>query len=139
MQYGEDEGEPPSPPRVRRALKAALNCSAEITVRFAGRREAASLHRRFLGGRHLPAVLAFPDNGGNGALSADIAICPTVVESEARKFGMPAEQRYAHLLVHAALHLLGHRHDSPAAAERMERAEKRALAKIGLPDPYTLP
>jgi probable rRNA maturation factor len=40
------------------------------------------------------------------------------------------------LVVHGALHLLGHEHDHPGDARRMEMAESRLLHRIGIPNPW---
>jgi probable rRNA maturation factor len=41
--------------------------------------------------------------------------------------------------VHGTLHLLGYDHETSAAdAEEMEQAERRALAAIGVADPYAV-
>ncbi len=34
------------------------------------------------------------------------------------------------------LHLLGHDHETDAEAEEMEAIERRALARLAIPDPY---
>jgi probable rRNA maturation factor len=41
-------------------------------------------------------------------------------------------------LVHGALHLLGHDHENDIDAERMERRERRVLARFGIADPYRI-
>ncbi len=38
--------------------------------------------------------------------------------------------------VHGVLHLLGHDHIDDADAERMEALERKALAGLGIADPY---
>jgi probable rRNA maturation factor len=42
-----------------------------------------------------------------------------------------------HLILHGCLHLLGFDHEAEADAETMEGIETRALARIGVADPYT--
>ena len=69
-------------------------------------------------------------------LRGDIVLCPTVVAREARAQGKPLSAHYAHLTVHAVLHLRGYDHARPADAARMERAEIRVLRRLGLPNPY---
>ena len=41
-----------------------------------------------------------------------------------------------HLLVHGTLHLLGYDHHDDADAADMEAREVRALARLGIADPY---
>ncbi|MGB3738414.1 MAG: rRNA maturation RNase YbeY, partial [Pontixanthobacter sp.] len=46
----------------------------------------------------------------------------------------------AHLIVHGLLHLAGYDHEtSPADADHMEGLEIKALASMGLPNPYEPP
>ena len=42
-----------------------------------------------------------------------------------------------HLIVHGILHLIGYDHETDAEAEEMEQAERRILAGLAIPDPYT--
>ena len=57
--------------------------------------------------------------------------------AEAAEKGITTEDHTAHLLVHGFLHLAGYDHEvSDADAEAMEALEIKALADMGLPDPY---
>ncbi len=134
--HGPEAGcEPPAEAEVRRLLGAALPEGAAVTVRFVGAGESRELNSRHLGKDRPANVLAFPDPDAGGA-SGDVAICPEVVAREAEESGVPARERFAHLVVHAALHLRGMDHDTPAAAGAMEGEERRLLAGLGYPDPY---
>jgi probable rRNA maturation factor len=46
------------------------------------------------------------------------------------KKGKSAEEEIKKLLVHGILHLLGHKHDKNAEAEKMERKEKAIIKKL---------
>ena len=131
----EDEGEPPSSLQVRQALAAALPANAQVTVRFISRTESRKLNLRHRGRNRPTNVLAFPDPGMPHVVG-DIAICPALVAQEAIQCNVPTWARYAHLLIHAALHLQGMDHDTQSKATQMERTEAKLLATLGLPDPY---
>lgn len=75
-----------------------------------------------------PAAVPYP--------LGDLVLCAPVIAREAREQGKPLFDHWAHLLVHGALHLLGHDHQKPGEAARMERRERRILAHFGIPDPY---
>ncbi|MDA0224737.1 MAG: rRNA maturation RNase YbeY, partial [Proteobacteria bacterium] len=60
------------------------------------------------------------------------------IEREARAQGKPLAAHYAHMVVHAMLHLRGHDHVRRDAARRMERIERRTLAQLGVADPYAV-
>ena len=62
--------------------------------------------------------------------------CVPVVLSEAKEQSKAAADHFAHMVVHGVLHLLGHDHDEPDAASRMEALELRILAEFGVQDPY---
>lgn len=126
--------DPPLPAEVRRILAAALPARSSVTVRFVSTRESQATNLRHLGKDRPANVLSFayPD----ATLCGDVTICPAVVEREAAQAGIARELRYAHLLVHAALHLQGMAHAAPAAAAKMEATETKILATLGLPDPW---
>lgn len=81
-------------------------------------------------------LLALPVEGGPEMLG-DIALAYETCAREAAEKGVSLEDHATHLLVHGLLHLAGHDHvagDAQAAA--MEHLEIKALAQMGLPDPY---
>ena len=55
---------------------------------------------------------------------------------EAQSAGLPLKNHALHLILHGCLHLLGYDHERPEDAELMEGLERRALARVGIPDPY---
>ena len=129
----------PGKAELHRWLAAALEHSAAITVRFVGAAEGRRLNRAYRDCDYATNVLSFGygSSGRAPALAGDIVLCAPVVRREARAQGKPFSAHVAHLTVHGALHLQGHDHQSPGAAARMEALEKRILAKLGFPDPYT--
>ena len=70
-------------------------------------------------------------------LLGDIALSYETCAKEAAEKHIPLSAHVAHLVIHGLLHLAGHDHEtSPADAEAMESLEIRALALIGLDNPY---
>jgi probable rRNA maturation factor len=69
-------------------------------------------------------------------LYGDIVICTPVVEQEAREQHKDLRAHYAHLAIHAALHLQGYDHENEQDAAVMEALETKLLAKLGYVDPY---
>ena len=67
----------------------------------------------------------------------DIAISYETAAREADAEGKPLRHHLAHLSVHGFLHLLGYDHESTIEAEQMEQLERRILARIDVPDPYS--
>lgn len=127
----------PADPRLRAWARAALGRAAKVTLRYVAEAEAGRLNREFRGRDYAPNVLTFVYDGSRGeALAGDIVICAPVVAREARVQGKAVEAHHAHLLVHGLLHLQGYDHEREADARRMERRERRILARLGFGDPY---
>jgi probable rRNA maturation factor len=92
-------------------------------------------------------VLSFPmlergellglSSEGPPELLGDIALAYETCAREAAEKGIAIEDHAAHLVVHGLLHLAGHDHElGEAEAEAMEALEVKALALIGVTDPY---
>ncbi|MCB5424057.1 rRNA maturation RNase YbeY [Altererythrobacter sp. CC-YST694] len=74
---------------------------------------------------------------GPPELLGDIALAHETCAREAAEKGVPLGHHAAHLIVHGLLHLAGHDHEiSPADADAMEALETKALALMGIADPY---
>ena len=136
----------PEQPDVERWVRGALEGrreGANLTVRIVGREEGRRLNQRFRGASGPTNVLSFPFHappgapGGDGEIG-DVVLCAPVVNREARVQGKPRGDHWAHLVVHGVLHLLGCDHDTPVAAQRMERLERGILARFAVPDPYEI-
>jgi probable rRNA maturation factor len=69
-------------------------------------------------------------------LLGDIILAHGVCEAEAAEKAIPLAHHAAHLVVHGMLHLLGHDHIEDMQAEAMEALEVKALAYMGLHNPY---
>jgi probable rRNA maturation factor len=108
---------------------------------FAGDEAVAELNRTWRGKAGPTNVLSFPAafqalrGLGPGTLG-DIVLAAGVVRAEALAQGKPLANHTVHLIIHGLLHLLGHDHADDATAEAMERLEAKAMARLGLPDPY---
>jgi probable rRNA maturation factor len=66
----------------------------------------------------------------------DVAIALQTTRREAEDSAIPLKDHAAHLILHGSLHLLGFDHETDADAATMERTETRALARMGVDDPY---
>ena len=67
----------------------------------------------------------------------DVAIALQTTRREAAASATPLKDHVIHLILHGCLHLLGFDHEAEEDAETMEGIETRALARIGVADPYT--
>ena len=136
LQVGSRAVRAPTETQLRRWASAALRSPGEITVRIVGTAEGRRLNCRYRGENHATNVLSFPYAPSRGAIHGDIVLCAPVIAREARHQDKTLEAHYAHLTVHAVLHLQGYRHARRSEAERMEALEKKVLTKLGYPDPY---
>jgi probable rRNA maturation factor len=74
---------------------------------------------------------------GPPELLGDIALAYETCAREAAEKGIALDHHAAHLIVHGLLHLAGHDHEQgEAEAEAMEALETKALALMGIADPY---
>jgi probable rRNA maturation factor len=81
-------------------------------------------------------LLALPPEGGPEMLG-DIALAWETCGREAEQKDVPLAQHASHLIVHGLLHLAGYDHEtSEADAAAMEALEIKALAILGIADPY---
>ena len=127
-------------PLARRAVRAALKGAGHageprsIAVALADDALLRDLNRRYRGKDRPTNVLSFeaglPDRLG------DIALALETLRAEARQQGKTLRAHFQHLLVHGALHLLGHDHERTAPAQRMEALEREILTGLGVGDPY---
>lgn len=125
---------------VRRAARAALAeqrgdpATGAVSVLLTDDRELRRLNGQHRGIDKPTNVLSFP--GELPGHLGDIALALGVVRREAAAAGRRPAAHLAHLVAHGTLHLLGHDHLSAGEARRMERAEARAMARLGLPNPW---
>ena len=80
------------------------------------------------------ATLANTDDGE--VLLGDVMLAYQTCAREAEERGIALAAHATHLAVHGMLHLLGHDHVEEADAEIMEALEVKALANLGLDNPY---
>jgi probable rRNA maturation factor len=135
VQYATTAKHVPTRAQFRRWAKAALQHDVEITLRIVDENEGRYLNKSFRGKDYATNVLTFVyDN--ELPLYGDLVICAPVVSKEAQKRHKHLLEHYAHLTVHAVLHLQGYEHEEEDEAAAMEALETAILAKLGYPDPY---
>lgn len=118
----------------------------EISLRLGTDAEVRALNVEWCGKDGPTNVLSFPMAGpealagtaetGPELMLGDIILARGVCAAEAADKAISIDQHAAHLMVHGTLHLLGHDHLDDSSADDMEAREVRALARLGIADPY---
>ncbi|MCR4297303.1 MAG: rRNA maturation RNase YbeY [Gallionella sp.] len=135
VQYASAAPHLPTRPQWRRWCKAALQRDVRMTLRIVDEAEGRELNKNYRGKDCATNVLTFVYDDA-GVLSGDAVICAPIVEKEAREQHKDLLAHYAHLAIHAALHLQGHDHENETDAAGMEALETRLMLKLRYPDPY---
>jgi probable rRNA maturation factor len=119
--------------------------AVELSIRLTSDTEVHALNAEWRGKDRPTNVLSFPmaeageleaAQAGPELMLGDIVLALGVCEEEAAGKAIPLDQHTAHLVVHGTLHLLGYDHMDEASAADMEAREVRALARMGIADPY---
>jgi len=113
-----------------------LKCQASFTVRVVGLSEGLALNQSYRARSYATNVLTFCYASEPRAL-ADLVLCAPVILKEAEDLNIPLKDHYRHLLIHGALHALGHDHEvNQKQAKIMEGLEIELLAGFKVPNPY---
>lgn len=128
-------------PELVRAARAV-----ELSVVLTNDEEVRGLNAEWRGKDKPTNVLSFPQaepgeldeaaTPGPELMLGDIVLAWQTCAREAQEKALPVSTHAAHLLVHGTLHLLGYDHMDDDTAEDMEAREVRALARLGLANPY---
>ena len=119
----------------------------EVAVRLTDDAEVHALNRDFRGKDKPTNVLSFPQvqadlletmaNSDDGEiLLGDIVLARETCVREAGEKGVSVEDHATHLIVHGMLHLVGYDHMDDVSAAAMEALEVKALASLGIANPY---
>ena len=121
---------------------AAAQCEIDdilpgvIAILLTGDDAVAQLNKSFRGKEGPTNVLSFPASEHADNHLGDVALAWGVVEREAADKRISVEDHLRHLIVHGCLQLQGYDHQDDDEAEHMEDLERRALARLGVSDPY---
>lgn len=139
----------------RIAVTALLNVAPELdnarlttSLLFTSDKRIHALNREWRQRDKPTNVLSFPmlsrdellalGVDGPPVMLGDIALAFETCAREAAEKNIALRDHTAHLIVHGLLHLAGYDHEtSPEDAQVMEQLEVKALALMGIADPYS--
>ena len=144
------------PGLAKRAAEATASIAPELanprlvaSVLFTSDERVHELNREWRGKDKPTNVLSFPmlervdlvhldPDEGPPEMLGDVALAHSTCAREATEKNIALDDHAAHLIVHGLLHLAGYDHEtSDADAEEMEALEVKALALLGIANPYT--
>jgi probable rRNA maturation factor len=137
VQYASNDKKLPTRQQFRRWVKVALEQDVQMALRIVNEAEGRELNKGYRGKDYATNVLTFVYDDSS-VLYGDIVICAPVVTREAREQGKDLLAHYAHLTIHAALHLQGYDHEKKREAEKMEARETALMLKLRYPAPYLI-
>jgi len=135
VQYASQAKNLPTRQQFRRWVNVALEREVRMALRIVDEVEGRALNRDYRGKDYATNVLTFVYDDTT-PLAGDVVICAPVVAREAKEQGKDLLAHYAHLTLHAVLHLQGYDHEKKREAERMEARETALLLKLRYPAPY---
>ena len=121
--------------------------AVELSIRLTSDDEVHALNSTWRGKDKPTNVLSFPMAEaadleeaavatGPELMLGDIILARGTCVAEAADKAIPLDHHAAHLMIHGTLHLLGYDHMDDDSAADMEARETRALARLGIADPY---
>jgi probable rRNA maturation factor len=131
--------------KLARAARAAFDAASprrpgtyHVTVALTNDEEMRALNRTWRGRDAPTNVLSFPADEEicEPGFLGDVVLAYGTARNEARDQDIELTDHVSHLVVHGVLHLIGFDHADDAQAEQMENLERKALASLGIADPY---
>lgn len=121
--------------RAARILEALELPDAELSIQLVDDPEIAALNSRYRRRRGPTDVLSFSLLEGDradlrGALLGDVVISLETAQRQARRGGRSLEHEVLRLLIHGALHLIGHDHVRAGERRRMRAEERRVWRAV---------
>jgi probable rRNA maturation factor len=137
VQYASNAKMLPTRQQFRRWVKVALEQDVQMALRIVNEAEGRELNRSYRGKDYATNVLTFVYDD-TSPIYGDVVICAPVVAREAKEQGKDLLAHYAHLTIHAVLHLQGYDHEIKRDAEEMEARETALMLKLRYPAPYLI-
>ena len=115
--------------------------SAEVNIKIVTPEEMKKFNSKYRNLNKITDTLAFPLEKiliDNKVILGDIAMCAKKINDDADLYNKNRIDRWAHLLIHSTLHLLGYSHNNKNNQKTMEEKEISILKKFKIFNPYEL-
>ena len=115
--------------------------SAEVNIKIITPEEMRKFNSKYRNLNKITDTLAFPLEKiliDNKIILGDIAMCAKKINDDADLYNKNRIDRWAHLLIHSTLHLLGYSHNNKNNQKTMEEKEISILKKFKIFNPYEL-
>lgn len=115
--------------------------SAEVNIKIITPEEMKKFNSKYRNLNKITDTLAFPLEKiliDNKIILGDIAMCAKKINDDADLYNKNKIDRWAHLLIHSTLHLLGYSHNNKNKQKIMEEKEISILRKFKIFNPYEL-
>jgi probable rRNA maturation factor len=127
---------------VELAFKTKIE-AAEISLRTVSIAEMSLLNQEYRQKSGPTNVLSFPSSLPEAIQKqleqphlGDLVICPEVLAKEALEQQKELDAHWAHIVIHGALHLLGHDHMHAEEEKIMQACEINLLQTLNIANPY---
>lgn len=110
-----------------------------ITIRIVDEEEIKNLNFKYRGKNYPTNILSFQFDcfiHKNIELLGDLVICKTIIEKESIQYNKTLESRWAHMIIHGTLHLLGYDHKNYQDQKIMENIENKIMSSLNYNKPY---
>jgi probable rRNA maturation factor len=135
VQYASSAPNLPTRVQLRRWVKHALQRDVCMTLRIVDEAEGRGLNKKYRNKDYATNVLTFVYDRAD-VYCGDVVVCAPVAEQEAAAQHKDLLAHYAHLTIHATLHLQGYDHEIDTDATEMEALETALMLKLRYSDPY---
>ena len=127
----------PSPRNIKKwiSLSKVKSLINHVNLIYVGEKRMQTLNKKYLRKDKPTNVLTFTYKEKK-IIYGDIILCPKIINDEAKKFGFSSNFRWAHMIIHAMLHLQGYNHNSKKSRIFMENIEVKLLTSMNFGNPY---
>ena len=112
---------------------------AELNIKIVNPEEMRNYNKIYRNINKVSDTLAFPTEKHvreNKVILGDIVMCANKINEDAIEYNKKKVERWAHLTIHSALHLIGYTHDNQDDQDNMENLEIDILKKFSILNPY---